>query len=274
LTFAFDNTTTNVITLETVNLGIKSAGVTTATFSTSSLSAPLAAGTYTVTATYNGNSTFVTETSPAITQHVTQATTTTDLALSTNGSVYGQAISLIATVTPEFAGTPTGTVSFYVNGSTTPLATVAVTTKAGVTTATYITSSLPANSYSITATYNGNSNLQASSTTSAQFLTVSQNSSHVALAATTTSSNTAVTFTATVTGIVPTALIPTGSIAFYIDGVFAGNVGLNAKGKAPLTVPRGVSAGNHTITAVYSGDNNFTGSSMTVTFDFIVGRGT
>jgi hypothetical protein len=245
-----------------------------ASFTTTSLSAPLPAGTYTVTATYNGDTKFISETSPAITQQVAQATSSTSVIATTSSSVYGQTVSMIATVSPEFAGTPTGTVSFYANGSASPLATVAVVTKNGVTTATFTTKNLPPNAYSIVATYNGNLNLQSSSTTAAAFLTVSQDGTHMALAASQTSSNTPVTFTATVIPNAPGTGIPTGLVAFTVDGVFAGNVSLNGSGRASLTFPNGLSQGNHTITVQYLGDSDFTGSSLTETFDFIVGRGT
>jgi hypothetical protein len=274
VTFNFDNTTTNVVTMETVNLNQLNSSSATATFTTTSLSAPLPAGTYTVTATYNGSSTFISEISPAITQQVAQATSSTNIIVTTSNSVYGQSVSMIATVSPEFAGTPTGTVSFYTNGSTTPLATVAVVTKAGITTATFTTKNLPPNSYSITATYNGNLNFESSSATATAFLTVSKDGTHMALAASQTSSNTSVTFTATVIANAPGTGVPTGLVGFTVDGVFAGYVTVNANGQAALTFPNGFSKGDHTITVQYEGDGDFIGSSLTETFDFIVGRGT
>jgi autotransporter-associated beta strand protein len=277
VTFNFDNTTTNTITTETVAISATATGVATGQYTTS-LTTPLPAGTYTVTATYNGNSTFIAETSPPITQQITPATSSTSIALSSVSTIYGQAVTMTATVTPEYGGTPTGTVSFYLNGSASPLATVAVVTKAGVTTASFTTAALPVNFYNITATYNGSSNLQGSSTAIAANLSVSQDGSHMALAASTTSSDESVTFTATVAANAPGGGIPTGYVSFYLvtasGDQFEGNYTLNANGKTAWTIPGGLSAGDHTIMAAYSGDNNFDPSSITETFDFIVGRGT
>jgi hypothetical protein len=53
-----------------------------------------------------------------------------------------------------------------------------------------------------------------------------------------------------------------------------GMVGVNASGKAALTISSGLSAGNHKIVAIYSGSTDFDSTTTTETIDFIVGRGT
>jgi hypothetical protein len=68
-----------------------------------------------------------------------------------------------------------------------------------------------------------------------------------------------VTFTATLTA-GPSALsLPTGTVTFYNAGVSLGTGTVNASGVAVLTT-NALPAGSDSITAVYSGDSNFTGS--------------
>ncbi|WP_030356027.1 Ig-like domain-containing protein, partial [Streptomyces scopuliridis] len=82
-----------------------------ATFSVSTLGI----GSHSLTAVYNGSPNFTGSTSPVDIQTVTQAATTTMLTSAPDPSVFGQAKTLTATVTPvpPGAGTPTGTVSFF-----------------------------------------------------------------------------------------------------------------------------------------------------------------
>jgi Bacterial Ig-like domain (group 3) len=67
-----------------------------------------------------------------------------------------------------------------------------------------------------------------------------------------------VTFTATVSAPAPGTLTPTGSVTFKFDGnTFARQpVAVDANGRATFSTPV-LSAGTHTITAVYGGDSNF-----------------
>src|SRR5262249_51459977 len=89
-----------------------------ATCPTSSLMA--ASSPYSITATYNGDSNFVARAaSPALSQTVNKANTTTAVSSSANASVFGQSITFTATVStaPPGSGTPTGTVQFSIDGS-------------------------------------------------------------------------------------------------------------------------------------------------------------
>jgi len=100
---------------------------------------------------------------------VTQATTATAVVSSSpnNSSTYMQQVTFTATVTPQFAGTiPTGTVTFYNNGSSIGTSTLSPST-CGMAScpdqATFSISSLPdIGSDSITATYNGDGNFVTS----------------------------------------------------------------------------------------------------------------
>src|SRR5207244_716016 len=136
-------------------------GVTTATFSTSTLST----ATHNLTAIYGGDSNFITS-SGSLTQIVQPAHTTTTLSSSVNPSVSGQSVTLTATVSVNSPGStavanPTGTVNFY-DGSTW-IRSGSLRTTAGVTTASFSTYSLAVgSSHSITATYADDSNFNPS----------------------------------------------------------------------------------------------------------------
>lgn len=116
-----------------------------------------AVGTKAIKATYSGDSDFAGSTSKALSQAINKATTTTALASSLNPSNTGQSVTFTATVTPEFAGTPTGKVAFYVG--TTLLKTVALSGGA----AEFTTSKLASGSHTITATYDGSTDYTGSS---------------------------------------------------------------------------------------------------------------
>jgi hypothetical protein len=132
-----------------------------ATFATSSL----VVGPHMLSAQYSGDAKFPSSTSLTILQIVNAAPTSTMLTSSVNPSVGGQSVTFTATVTSTTGGTLTGTVAFS-DGATSlgsgPLS-------AGV--ATLATSSLTITSHSITASYSGDTNF-AASTSSALSQTV------------------------------------------------------------------------------------------------------
>ncbi len=94
---------------------LNSSGV--ATLSTSSL----AAGTYSLTAQYTGNTSFESSTSAVLSETVEPGSlsTTTSLIASPNPVTAGQALTLTATVSGSGTSTPTGSINFL-NGSTPP----------------------------------------------------------------------------------------------------------------------------------------------------------
>jgi hypothetical protein len=69
-----------------------------------------------------------------------------------------------------------------------------------------------------------------------------------------------VTFTATVTPAPPASGTPTGTIQFRVNGVNLGSPVPLAGGSATSPATTSLAAGNRTVTAVYSGDPNFNGS--------------
>ena len=171
--------------------------------------------------------------------------TNTTVASSANPSVYGQSVTFTATVTDTAA---TGTVTFQDGGAA--LGSPALSNG----TATYTTSTLSVGSHTITAVYSGDSNF-AGSTSSALTQTVTQASTTTGISSSVNPSayGQSVTFTATVTG-----TGATGTVTFQDGGATLGSTTLS-NGTATYTTST-LSVGSHTITAIYSGDTNFAGS--------------
>jgi hypothetical protein len=180
----------------------------------------------------------------------------TTLTSSLNPSALGQAVTFTATVKPGTgSGTPTGTVTF--NDGATVLGTG--TLSGG--TATLTTSGLGAGVHSITAIYGGDANF-ASSTSPVLMQTVNKAASSTSVVSSNSASNrgAAVTFTATVTS--SAASIPTGTVTFQ-DGATTLGTGTLSGGTATFTTS-GLGTGAHSITAIYGGDANFTGSTSPI----------
>jgi hypothetical protein len=74
----------------------------------------------------------------------------------------------------------------------------------------------------------------------------------------------AVTFTATLAAVAPGAGTPTGTVTFRDGAVILGTVAVGADGTATFTTSF-AAAGDHAVTAVYSGDQNFVDSSQALT---------
>jgi hypothetical protein len=116
----------------------------------------LAVGTHTVSGRYSGDANYAGDASAGVAVTVTQAASATAVATSANPSFAGESVTLTAKVTSD-GPTPTGNVIFTA-GSTT-LATVALS--GGL--AAYTTSFDTAGTQTITASYSGDGNTQASS---------------------------------------------------------------------------------------------------------------
>jgi hypothetical protein len=227
----------------TLGTGTLSAGK--AAFTTTALSV----GTHSITAVYVGSTNFAGSTSPALSQVVKQAATTTSVVSSLNPSAVGQSVTLTATVKPATSGTPTGTVTFK-DGSTT----LGTGTLAGRK-AAFTTSSLAKGSHAITASYGGDANFTASTSATLTQTVKPATSTTVASSVNPSAFGQAVKFTATVKA---TSGTPTGTVTFK-NGTATLGTGTLSAGKATLTTAA-LTAGTHSITAVYSGDANFAGS--------------
>src|SRR6185312_3422478 len=243
----------------------------------------LAAGTHNIKAVFTtGDSNFPNITSPLFPQTVAQNTTTVTLTSPTNPAVTDQPLTFAATVTPGTLtptgpGTtvPTGTLTFtyLLNGTTTTICTPSVSTTGGVTPATCSAALTAAVVYSLTATYSGDANFQTAAS-AAQSEPVNKASTVVALSGGVLSSpaspavNQSALYTVQISAAAPAntsaagASVPTGNVVFTdttTSSTCTAVVQPTGLASCSFSDP---TAGTHTVTAVYSGDANFSTSTQ------------
>ena len=219
-------------------------------------------GAHPITATYGGDADFTGSVSPSILQTVDQASTASAAGSWVNPSVTGQAVTITATVTVDApgAGTPTGTIEFDNGGSA--IAGCDAQAVSGSGTATCATSFPDAGTYPITVIYSGDANF-STSTSSVLMQTVDQGATAAVIASSVNPSvpGEGLTYTATVTAVAPANGTPTGTVTF-LDGATV------VSGCAAQPIAGGVAscsvtfpdAGTYAMSAVYSGDADFDGS--------------
>lgn len=216
----------------------------------------LPAGSNSITATYNGDAFNAPSTSSALTETINSdstTTTTTTVSPSANPASYGTAVTFTATVKNNgTAAAPTGTVAF--NDGSTPLGTGSLNSSTGV--ATLTTSSLTAGTHNIAAVYNGDSNNAPSSMVLAEAVQGTTTTT-VAAGGSSVFSGASISFTATITG--SPGVGPTGTVTFK-DGPTALGTATLSSGTASFATASLTTPGTHSITAVYSGDSNYSGS--------------
>src|SRR5438067_1111941 len=183
--------------------------------------------------------------------YVRPATSTT-LNSTPNPSVFGQAVTLTATVAPVLTDplVPTGSVTFK-DGATT-LGTVALVNGS----ASLVTSALAAGSHSLTASYSGSLEF-AVSTSAVRTQTVNPGQTTTTLTSTPNPSlaGQTVTLSTTVTAVAPAVGVPTGTVTFRDGATALGTVTL-VNGNASLNVST-LTVGSHSLTAVYNGSPKF-----------------
>ena len=226
---------------------INGSGVASVTNST------ISAGSHSISAFYGGTSNFDTSTSNSVTQVVNQSGPVVTLTSNLNPSVFEQNVTFKVTVTNS-AHTPTGSVNFY-DGATL-LGNVALSGDSALISSATLT----AGSHTIKAVYGGDSNFKNDSSTVTQV--VNQSGPVVTLTSNLNPSvfEQNVTFKVTVTN---SSHTPTGSVNFYDGATLLGNVAL--VGDSAQINSSTLTAGSHTIKAVYSGDSNFKSDSSNVT---------
>lgn len=222
------------------------------------------AGTYSITARYNGDSDHTGSTSGAFSEKIIAAATTITLISSLNPSVVGQTVIFTASVTSS-AGLPANgeTVTFF--AGTAVLGTAPLSAGA----ATLATSALPAGGFTITAGYPGDSNFAASTSLGLRQTVNSTTKSQTAttLASTLNPSiyGQGVTFSARVTTSGP--VLPTGTVVFmwkYFTTTYTiGSAILNSAGVATLTKSN-LNANPYAVIAAYRGDTNNLSSTSAV----------
>jgi hypothetical protein len=189
---------------------------------------------------------------------VSSAPTSVALVSSANPSAYGQSVTFTATVHPANSGAPSGTVTF--RDGTSVLGTVTLASDS----ASFTTASLAAQSHSITVTYSGDAQFSGSSSPTLP-QSVKQAATSVGLSASPSASRFAqpVAFYATIKS--ATGATPTGSVTFKDGATIIQTISV-ISGRAKISTSK-LAVGAHSITAVYSGSTNFTGStSAALTF--------
>ncbi len=237
----------------TTNLGsssVNASGVATLSIST------LNVGTHNITASYGGDGNFNPGTSGVLNQTVQAGNTTTALTSSLNPSTESASVTFTATVSSLTGIMPTGTVKFMDGTST--LGSSAVNAS-GV--ATFTTAALSTGTNNITALYSGDNDSDASTSVVISQVVQRANTSLALSAPTSANLNQSVTFTATLTSGSPGT--PTGTVTFLNGSSTLGSAAVSASGIASFSTSA-LAAGGHTISAEYSGDNNFNSASQSI----------
>jgi hypothetical protein len=193
---------------------------------------------------------------------VSQATTTGTVALTagTTPSTYGQSLTFTATISPQFSGTPTGTLTFFDGVNS-----LGPGTSSGGGAWTLSTSALAADSHTITASYGGDANFLSSNSSG-----LTQDVNQAATTAVVVASpipfrfRQNVIFTATVTPSGPAPSPPTGSVTFKDGATALCTATVDGSGHASCQSNQ-FAMGLHVITAVYSGDGNFVAATSSAT---------
>lgn len=223
--------------------------------------AALSTGGHAIGANYAGDANFNTSSGTLPTQTVNKAGTTTTLAAAPNPSVFGQNVTLTATVaaTAPGAGLPTGTVNFF--DGITPIGS-GVLDAGGV--ATLTTAALAVNAHMVSAQYAGDTNFNTStSNTVGQTVNKAGTTTGVVSDVNPSVFSQAVTFTATVTPVAPGAGTPAGTVTFK-DGMTVLCNAVALSGATAICTTSALAAGGHAISVDYSGDGNFNLSSSGV----------
>ena len=224
----------------------------TATFTTSALPG----GDSTFTAQYAGDDGYAFSTSSTATHVVNKGTTSSALTQTVNPTVYGETFTLTDTVSAvaPAIGSPTGQVQFFRDA--TPIAGQALT--GGVASTSPV---LVPGTYALSAAYAGDANFNpsTSNTLSHTVHKAGTTSSANIAPASATNLGDAVHIHSDVTVNSPGGGTPTGTVQFR-DGTtnLGGPQALTPTGATLITSALG--GGTHSISAVYSGDANFTAS--------------
>jgi hypothetical protein len=229
---------------------LNSSGV--AKFSTSIL----VAGNHTITATYGGSTAFAASVGQ-LTQAVNLASTSASVT-SASTSVYGQLVTIAATITTMAPGSgiPTGTVTFLDGSTVLGTGTVNSSGKA-----TFSTSTLTAGKHKISVSYGGSADSAVSTASMTQTVKQPATTTTVTSSASKSVYGQAVTFTARVSS---SWAVATGSVVFMNGKTILGKVTLDSTGRATLTTAA-LGIGSHTITVSYAATTNFGGSSSSMT---------
>jgi hypothetical protein len=214
-------------------------------------------GAHLFTAVYSGDATHTGATSNAVTVAVQPDTTTTAVASSAATVAVGGSVVYTATVAGAH-GPASGVVTFL--DGTTAMGSVGLSDSG---TAALSVLMLVAGNHAITARYEGDGNLQGSTSAAVQVKVqgaLAATTTIISASATSATVGQSVTFTAKISAAGGKAS-PSGAVTFADDGVVVGSAAVNA-GTAVWSTSS-LSAGSHSIVAQYGGDA-LTGGSVSV----------
>ncbi|HEY7625967.1 MAG TPA: Ig-like domain-containing protein, partial [Ilumatobacteraceae bacterium] len=220
------------------------------------------AGNHSITAAYVGDGNYLGSTSPAINQVVLRATTTVVTSNRVPSANPGQSITFTATVRPVTGtGNPTTGVVQFREGPTVLGNGVYI----GNGRWTYSTTTLPAGSHTIIASFLGSGNYAASEGTYVQVVNQFTTTTTITSSVNPSRFGQTVTFTARVQ---PNP--GSGDVAFTIDGTPAGSFPMDATGRARMPI-NSLSVNVHSIVASYAGSANY-GASTSAAFNETVNK--
>jgi|GEM_PF-111397 len=229
-------------------------------------STSLTPGTHALAAVYSGDTVYATSTSSSTTLTIAKSATTTTVVPSTLTPTAGGSMTVTVNVTSSNAATalPSGTVTLVQDGVTVGTGTL---TAGSPSVATITLNVVAAGTHVLQATYAGDTYYTASNSSTVSILANKGASvTTVTASPVTLTAGTSETLTATVapsTAITGVTYTLTGTVRFYDGATLLGTVAVssNTAVLSGLTFKTNV---NHTITAIYSGDTNFGGSTSSV----------
>jgi ELWxxDGT repeat protein len=221
----------------------------------------LTVGSHTITARYVGDGNFTASTDAASPTPLVQTVTTDNTATAltswdSGNAVVRETVTFIATVTQRAPGTltPRGSVVFTINGESGP----AIQLSFGrATTTLFVASGSAGAKFTVTAAYTNSDGSFVNSNSTPFVELVHRDDTTTTVTSTPNAApffgTDETTYTATVTVNLPGSGTPAGSVEWVVDGRSAAFVALSG-GKATFSTT-GLTAGTHTISAAYDGDD-------------------
>ena len=222
----------------------------------------LPSGNVSLRVVYSGDADFNAATWTDATTEVIRFVTSTGVTSSAASTVFGTPVTFTATVTSAGAGTPTGAVTFFSDGSPITDCTQGAEPVAlnGSAQAQCTTSGLTAGSHAITVSYSGDGTFAAGTgALPTQIVNQGASQTFILSSVNPTAFGQSTTLTAHVSAVSPAVGTPTGNLDFVYNGVEVPGCTqetLDGSGNASCSTG-GLPTGVDDVTAVYAGDTNF-----------------
>ena len=225
----------------------------------------LSGGSHLITASFPGNSSSLTSSSPTLLQTVNRAGTGTLLSANPSTAAVGVGVTLTASVTSHGGPTPTGNVTFKSSTTTLGTGTLDASGNAQLT-----TTALPPGVDAVTAVFGGDSS-NVTSTSPSINVTVMRLATITTLASSTGTANAGSTLQLTANvalGPGQTAVGTLAGLVTFYDGATVIGTGNVINGSAVLPTSA-LKVGSHTLSAVYGGNANYDTSTSTTLMETV-----